>query len=302
MENFIQNVVNGLGVGAVYAAVALALVLIFRSTDVVNFAQGEMAMFTTFIAWSLMVGGVKILGLETGTLPFWPGFFITLVIAGVIGALVERIVVRPVEKAPLLTIVIVTLGLFSIFNAVASMIWQSQPKAFPTPFPGAPFEVGGIFISRQALGIFVVTLVIMGLIFALFQYTKVGLAMRAAAQNPTAARLVGVRVSDMLTLGWALASMIGAAAGMLIANLILLDPNMMAGVMIFAFAAAVLGGLANPVGAIIGGLLVGVLEQVAGSWDVIGSELKIPLAFVVIVIVLTVKPAGLLGRAVAKKV
>ncbi len=297
-----QTVVNGLGVGAIYAAVALALVLIYRSTDVVNFAQGEMAMFCTFIGWSIMVGGVKLFGLELGTLPFWPGFLVTLVIAGVVGALTERIVVRPVENAPLLSIVIVTLGLFSIFNALAAAIWQSQPKPFPTPFPGGPFQVGPLLVNRQAVGTLAVSLVIMGLVFVFFRYTKVGLAMRAAAINPTAARLVGIPVGNMLTLGWALASMIGAAAGMLIAHAILLEPNMMAGVLIYAFAAAVVGGLSSPVGAIIGGLLVGVIENVAGSNDLIGSELKTPLAFLIIVLVLTIKPSGLLGRTIAKKV
>lgn len=297
-----QNVVNGLGIGAVYAVVALALVLIYRSTDVVNFAQGEMAMFCTFIGWSLMVGGVRILGLQLGTLPFWPAFCLTVIAAGIIGALVERIVVRPVENASLLSVVIVTLGLYSVFNALASAIWQSQPKSFPAPFPGPPFQVGPLFISRQYLGTFGVSLVIMALVFVFFQYTKLGLAMRAAAHNPTAARLVGIPVGTMLTLGWALASMIGAAAGMLIANIILLEPNMMAGVLIYAFAGAVLGGLSNPVGAILGGLIVGVVENIAGTTDFIGSELKTAVAFLIIVLVLTVKPSGLLGRTVAKKV
>jgi len=287
-----QQIANGIAVGAIYGSVALALVLIFRSTDVVNFAQGEMAMFCTFIAWTLIT--------QVG-MTFWLGFLVTLVIGALLGAGVQRVVIHPVRNAPLLTVIIVTLGLFQVFNAGANFIWQSQPKSFPTPFGRGAINVAGASIGRPYVGALAVMFVVMGLVFCFFNYTKLGLASRAAAQNPVASRLCGVPVSRMLTIGWALAAVVGAAAGMLVANILTLDPNMMVGVLLYAFAAAVLGGLDNPVGAVVGGFVVGIIQNI-----VIGSDLLkgIPdaVAFLVIILVLVIRPAGLLGRRTVTKV
>jgi branched-chain amino acid transport system permease protein len=290
-----QQIINGLAVGSIYGAVALALVLIFRSTGVINFAQGEMATFTTFIAWTFIIAN----GWN-----YWIGFVLTLVVAFILGAGVERVIIRPVEKAPELAIVIVTLGLFIVFNSLSLGIWQSLPKSFPPAplFKGGSIHVGNLFISRPHIGVFISSLIVMALIFLFFRYTKVGLAMRAATLNPTAASLMGVNVDRMLMIGWGLSAAVGATAGIFTANLILLDPNMMFGVLIYAFAAAVLGGLTSPIGAVVGGLLVGVLESLAGTTSIIGSDLKTPVAFLVIVLVLLVRPSGLFGRARVSRV
>jgi branched-chain amino acid transport system permease protein len=287
-----QQVANGIGVGAIYGSIALALVLIYRSTNVVNFAQGEMAMFSTFFAWSLIVDQ---------KITFWLGFAIVLVLAAVLGTVVQRVVIKPIENAPLLTVIIVTLGLLQIFNASANFIWQSQPKAFPTPFGRGSFNIFGASVGKPTVGTIAVMLIVMALVFCFFNYTKIGLASRAAAQNPLASRLCGVPVSWMLTIGWALASVVGAAAGMLVANTLSLDPNMMIGVLLYAFAAAVLGGLDNPVGAVVGGFVVGIIQNVVVGADLL-KGIPDAVAFVVIVLVLVIRPTGLLGRRVVAKV
>lgn len=287
-----QQVANGIGVGAIYGSVALALVLIYRSTDVINFAQGEMAMFCTFFAWSIIVDQ---------KVTFWLGFVIVLVLAALLGAVVQRVVIKPVENAPLLTVIIVTLGLFQVFNSSANFIWQSQPKAFPTPFGKGSFNILGASIGKPAVGTIVVMLAVMALVYCFFSYTKLGLASRAAAQNPLASRLCGVPVSWMLTIGWALASVVGAAAGMLVANTLSLDPNMMVGVLLYAFAAAVLGGLDNPVGAVVGGFVVGIIQNVIVGADLL-KGIPDSVAFIVIVLVLVIRPTGLLGRRAVTKV
>ena len=292
MEQFIQQVATGLSTGSLYAILALALVLIYRSTGVVNFAQGEMAMFTTFIAWSFI----------NWELHFWVAFFLTLLIAGIFGALVEVVLLRPVENAPPLNAVILTLGLFTLLSSVALRIWQGQPKSFPSPevFDGAPLTLGPAAISRPNVGVFCMSVLIMVAIYLLFNYTKLGLAMRAAAQNRIASQLVGIRVGRMLALGWALSAMVGAVAGMLLAPTIFLSPSMMLGVLLFAFAAAVLGGLDSPMGAIVGGLTLGVVQNMAGTY--IGSDIDIAVAFLVIIVVLIVRPTGLFGRRVLGRV
>ncbi|MGA2285999.1 MAG: branched-chain amino acid ABC transporter permease [Dehalococcoidia bacterium] len=294
MDQFIQQFATGLSTGSLYAIIALALVLIYRSTGIVNFAQGEMAMFMTFVAWSIwnMNGN------------FWLAFFITLVIAGAFGALIELTIIRPVETGPVLNPVIVTLGLFTVIESFALRIWQGEPKFFPTPgaFKGAPLKLGPAAISRTNIGVFCMALVIMLLIYFFFNYTKLGLAMRATAQNRVAGRLVGIRVGRMLAMGWALSSMVGAVAGMLLAPVLFLSPSMMVGVLLFAFAAAVLGGLDSPVGAIVGGLTIGVVQNMAGTYIPNGSSIDITVAFVVIIAVLLVRPHGIFGRKVVQRV
>src|SRR6266542_3860933 len=280
MEVFIQQVVSGLATGGIYASLALALVMIYQATDVVNFAQGEMAMFSTYLAWSMLHAGV----------PYWLTFCATLVIAFVGGLLIERVVIRPVENAPILAIVIVSIGLLVILNSVAGWIYSYIQKPFPSPFPSKPIAIG-------------ITLVILSLLFLFFRYTTLGLAMRAAAQNPVSSRLCGIRVSWMLALGWGLAATFGAVAGMMVAPIVFLDPNMMGGIQIYAFAAATVGGFTSPPGAVVGGLLVGVTENLVGTYvPFIGTELKLTVALAMIIIVLLVRPSGLFGRTIVGRV
>jgi len=293
MDIFIQQVVSGLATGGIYASLALALVMIYQATDVVNFAQGSMAMFSTYLAWTLLGAG----------LPYWATFGLTLVIAFVGGFLIERIVIRPVENAPILAIVIVTIGLLVILVSVAGWIYSYIQKPFPSPFPAKPIKIGNIVFGAHDLGAIGITLVILLLLFLFFRFTPLGLAMRAAAQDPTSSRLCGIRVSFMLGLGWGLAATFGAVAGMMVAPIVFLDPNMMGGIQIYAFAAATVGGFTSPLGAVVGGLLVGVTENLVGTYvRFIGTELKLTVALAMIIIVLLVKPSGLFGRATIKRV
>jgi branched-chain amino acid transport system permease protein len=294
MAEFFQQVVAGLASGAIFAALALALVLIHRATGVINFAQGEMAMFTTYIAWTLI---------ENHGLNMWLAFGITLVFAFGLGLGLQRTVIKPIERASILTTVIVTIGLVLIFNGLAGLIWSAEVRAFPSPFPNDTWVIGGVAISQQDVGTFAVVLVMVALLWAFFQFTKIGLALRASALNPDASRLVGVRVGWMLAIGWGLAAMLGAVAGMLTAPTVFLDPNMMQAVLIYAFAAAVLGGIDSPFGAVAGGLMLGVGLNLIGTYvDFVGAGLRLPVALLVILVVLLVKPAGLFGKPVTRRV
>ena len=291
MDIFVQQVVSGLATGGIYASLALALVMIYQATDVVNFAQGEMAMFSTYLAWSMLQAG----------LPYWVTFLATVAIAFVGGLLIERIVIRPVEDAPILTIVIVTLGLLVILNSVAGWIYTYTIKEFPSPFPAG--MALGRFLSPHEVGAIGVTLLVLAALYVFFRFTPLGLAMRAAAQNPLSSRLAGIRVSWMLALGWGLAATFGAVAGIMVAPILTLDPNMMGGIQIYAFAAATLGGFGSPVGAVVGGFLVGVVENLVGTYvSFIGTELKLTVALAMIIVVLLVKPSGLFGRTHVRRV
>ena len=289
MHEFLQQVFSGLAAGSIYASVALALVMIYRSTDLVNFAQGEMAMFSTYIAWTLVNAG----------LPFWGAFAITLVVSFLGGMLIERVVIRPVENAPVLATVIVTIALLLIFNSVAGWIYTYTLQDFPSPFPDRP--VFGALITTRDLGVIAVTLIMLLLLFLFFRFTSTGLAMRAAAQNPASAKLCGIRVGHMLAIGWGLAAAIGATAGIMVAPVLFLDPNMMGGVLLYAFTGALLGGITSPVGAVIGGLVVGVTENLVGTY-LIASQLKLTVALALIVLVLVFRPNGLFGTAIVRRV
>ena len=293
IDTFLQQVVSGLATGGIYASLALALVMIYQATEIVNFAQGELAMFSTYLAWSMLNHGA----------PYWAAFFGTLVLAFLGGLLIERIIVRPVEGKPVLTLVIVCIGLLVIVNSVAGWIFSYVIQPFPSPFPKAPIHVGRIVFGAHDLGVIGVTLAMLCGLYAFFRYTPLGLAMRAAAQNPASSRLCGIRVGWMLALGWGLAALVGAVAGMLIAPVIFLEPNMMGGILIYAFAAATLGGITSPFGAVIGGFLVGVIENLAGTYiPFIGTELKLTVALLIIIVVLLVRPSGLLGHAIVRRV
>ncbi|HEY8103818.1 MAG TPA: branched-chain amino acid ABC transporter permease [Gaiellaceae bacterium] len=294
MATFFQQVVAGLGSGAIYGALALALVLIHRATGVINFAQGEMAMFTTYIAWALM---------EHHGWSYWPAFVATLIFAFGLGLGIQRVVIAPVANAPVLTTVIMTIGLVLIFNGLAPLIWSAEIRAFPSPFPNETWQIGEVSISQQDVGTLAVVLALVALLWAFFQFTKVGLALRASAVNPEASRLVGVRVGWMLAIGWGLAAVLGAVAGMLAAPTVFLEPNMMQPILIYAFAAAVLGGIDSPFGAVAGGLMLGVGLNLIGAYvDVVGSSLQLPVALLIILVVLLVRPAGLFGKPVARRV
>jgi branched-chain amino acid transport system permease protein len=289
MHQLLQQIFSGLATGAIYASLALALVMIYRATDLVNFAQGEMAMFSTYIAWTLSNAGV----------PFWAAFLVTLVVSFLGGMAIERIIIRPVENAPVLAAVVVTIGLLLILNATAGWIYTYTVQDFPSPFPDRPL-LGALMTTRD-LGVIAVTLLMLLLLFAFFRFTTTGLAMRAAAQNPASARLCGIPVGRMLAIGWGLAAAIGATAGIMVAPVLFLDPNMMGGVLLYAFAGALLGGITSPVGAVVGGLIVGVTENLVGTY-LIASQLKLTVALILIIIVLVLRPNGLFGTAIVKRV
>jgi branched-chain amino acid transport system permease protein len=290
VEGFLHQIMSGIATGGIYASVALALVMIYQATHHVNFAQGEMATFSTYIALTLINYG----------LPYWVAFFATVIISFVMGLLIERILMRPMMNAPVLASVGVFIGLLLIFNAISGWIFDYTIKTFPSPFPSDQPLFGG-YASGHEVGSTVVTLVVLLLVWLFFRFTSLGLAMRAAAYNPVSARLVGVRVGWMLALGWGLAAAIGAIAGMMVAPIVFLDPNMMAGILLYAFAGALLGGITNPLGAVLGGFAVGIIENIGGAY-LVGTELKLTLALVIIVCVLVVKPSGLLGRTVVSRV
>ncbi|MGO9007669.1 MAG: branched-chain amino acid ABC transporter permease [Beijerinckiaceae bacterium] len=290
MTAFLHQIFSGLAMGGIYAILALALVMIYQATHLVNFAQGEMAMFSTYIAWEMIDGGM----------PYWTAFALTILFSFVGGLIIERVVLRPFGRAPVLTVVIVFIGLLLIFNSVAGWRYTYTVKSFDSPFPDKPW-FGNVFMSSHESGAVAVTFAVLALVYAFFRYTPLGLAMRAAAQNPTSSRLVGIRVGWMLAIGWGLAAAIGAVAGMMAAPIVYLDPNMMSGILLYGFAGAVLGGIDNPWGAALGGFMVGVLENIAGAY-LVGTEIKLSVALVIIVGVLVMRPSGLFGRPLVTRV
>jgi branched-chain amino acid transport system permease protein len=297
--DFMQQIVSGLASGSIYALLALALVIIHRSTGVINFAQGEMATLSAYIAWALIAHHAW---------SYWPAFVATLVLSFVGGIAIHRVVIRPVERGSVLRIVIVTIGLLVAINGFIVWEWSGEPQQLQSPFGTDVYDIGGVIVAAHDIGTIVVALGIVFLLWALFQFTKVGLALRAAAVNPQEARLVGVRVSWMLALGWGLAALLGAVAGMLTAPTVGLDPNMMAAVLIYAFAAAVLGGIDSPLGAVVGGLVIGVLLNMLSflsqysAFDWFTEELRLPMALLVILAALLIRPQGIFGRPEVKRV
>jgi branched-chain amino acid transport system permease protein len=292
MDLFLHQVLAGLATGGIYACMALAIVMIYQAIDHLNFAQGEMAMFSTFIAWQLMQWGF----------PYWVAFVATIVISFAAGVLLEQTVLRPLHGAPALSHIVVFIALFAILNSAAGFIWDYTVKPFPTPFGTQPLFGQGLMSAHDG-GMIAVTLIILVLLYLFFRHTRIGLAMRAAAANPVSARLVGIRVGWMVALGWGMAAAIGAVAGMLIAPVVFLEPNMMISILLYGFAGAVVGGLTSPLGAVIGGFSVGVIENLAGTFiPYVGREMKLTIALALIVAVLTVKPSGLLGRRVMTRV
>ena len=289
MEGLIHQIISGIATGGIYASVALALVMIYQATHHINFAQGEMATFSTYITLMFINMGM----------PYWVAFLAAIVVSFAIGVAIERVLIRPMANAPPLSAVGVFVGLLLIVNSLSGWFFDFTIKQFPTPFPGKPMFGG--YISGHELGSTGVTLAVLIAVYLFFRHTSLGLAMRAAAVNPVSSRLVGVRVGWMLALGWGLAAAIGAVAGCMVAPIVFLDPNMMAGILLYAFAGALLGGIDSPLGAVLGGFAVGVIENLGGAY-LVGTELKLTLALVIIVTVLTIKPSGLMGRTVMSRV
>src|ERR1051326_8701675 len=292
MQEFMQLVVSGIASGGIYASLALALVLIYNAMGLVNFAQGEMAMLATFLAYTLIGHGLS----------YWIALPTCIAVAFVGGILIQRVVIRPVERAPVLPLVIVTLGLATLVNGVGGFLFGYLPRDFPSPFTVQTVDIFGAAASYRDLGVIGVSAAVLVLVYLLLQRTTIGLAMRAAAHHPEASRLLGVRVSWMLALGWGLASAVGAVSGIMVAPILLLEPNMMQTVIIYAFAAAVLGGIESHLGAVIGGLIVGVAGHRPGA-DVpgVGGDLQLAVAFAIIIAVLIVRPNGILGRRAVRR-
>jgi branched-chain amino acid transport system permease protein len=295
MAGFLQQVVSGLASGGIYGSLALALVLIHRATGVINFAQGEMATFSTYVLWTLTANHGW---------PYWPAVAFTLAVSFAGGVGLHQLLIRPVEGGSLLRVVIVTIGLLLVLNGAVNWIWGGSQHTLHSPFPTRTIDAAGVAISIQDLGTIAVSIGTVVVLWGFFGLTKLGLAMRAAATNPAEARLVGVRVSWMLGLGWGLAAMLGAIAGGLAApSLASLDPNLMQATLIYAFAAAVLGGIDSPAGAVVGGLLLGVALNLLGVYvDFVGAELRLPAALAIILAVLLVRPGGLFGRISVRRV
>src|SRR5215813_6561507 len=292
MDLFLHQVLAGLATGGIYACLALAIVMIYQAIDHLNFAQGEMAMFSTFIAWQLMQWGMT----------YWVAFCATIVVSFVAGVAIERVLFRPIHHAPALSHIVIFIALFAILNSLAGSIWDYNVKSFPTPF-GSHSLIGEGLMSSHDAGMIGVTLLMLVLLYLFFRHTRVGLAMRAAAANPESARLAGIRVGWMNALGWGMAAAVGSVAGMLIAPVVFLEPNMMLSILLYGFAGAVVGGLTSPGGAVFGGFLVGIIENLAGTYiPVVGREMKLSIALSIIVVVLTVKPAGLFGRTIVSRV
>jgi branched-chain amino acid transport system permease protein len=291
---FAQQTVAGLAQGAIFGSLALALVLIYRATEVINFAQGEMAMATTYVCYQLLQWGVS----------YWIAFALTLLFGFVFGVFTYGVFIRPVQHRSVIAVVIVTLGLFILIDGIVAWIWGADIKFMESPFGTKVYRSGGVAVSAQDIGVFVVSILSVIALWALFKFTKIGLAMRAAALRPAAAALVGVRVDRMLAIGWGLAAVLGAVAGLMTEpTQFVLQPILMQPILLLAFAAAVLGGLESPAGAVIGGLLIGVFLNLVGQYvDFATSELRLPIAFLVLLAVLVVRPTGLFGRKEVRRV
>lgn len=293
MQYFFQQLLNGVTTGAVYASLGLALVLIYRTTNIANFAQGEMATFSAFLTWQLTQWGIPI---------YWSIPFV-MFLSVVIGAVVYAVIVRPVQHKDEMTIIIVTLGLFLAFNSATGAIWGFMQKSSPSPFPKISWTIGTLRVSAELISFVVVLIAISGGLYLLFQKTRLGMALRAAASNAQSAQLVGIPYTKMMILGWGMAAALGAVSGALVASRLTLDPNMMADVIIYAFASAVVGGMSSYVGAVVGGMIVGISQAFSTAYlPWLGADLQIVVPLLLIVAVLIVKPEGLFGKTVAARV
>ncbi|HVZ44268.1 MAG TPA: branched-chain amino acid ABC transporter permease [Ramlibacter sp.] len=284
MQEFLHQVASGLAAGGIYASLAIALVLIYRTTSSVNFAQGELAMFSSYMAWFLVQRG----------LAYWVAFTAVVLGSFVLGMIVQRTLLEPLRERPHLSIIAVSVGLLIVVNSIAGALFGYDLKDIATPF-GPSFAFAQPYLSPHQCGVLAVTLAELAGTYAFFRYTRFGLAMRAVAVNPRSAQLAGIRIESVLVLSWGLAAAAGGVAGMLAAPIVLLEPSMMMSPLVYALAGALLGGIANPWGAAAGAFAVGVMENLLGAY-VVGDELKLTCMMVLIISGLVLWPAGLFGR------
>jgi branched-chain amino acid transport system permease protein len=290
VEILTSQVVSGLATGCVYALIALGFVLIFKATDVVNFAQGEFVMASGFIGYTLLI---------LGGLPYWLVLIATIVVSGVMGVVLERVVVRPIMNAPIFSIVIATIGASTVLRSSAGIVFGYDVLPLPTIFSKDPVRLGVVSFTAMDAGVIGSSLVIMLALYLFFTHTRTGTAMRATAQSQTAARLMGVSVSRIFSLTWAISAAIGGVAGVLIAPIIYLDPNL-GFIGVKAFAGAILGGFGSIPGAIVGGMLLGIIENLSGYF--FNAGIKQVSTYILLILVLVVRPSGLFGAAAVRRV
>ncbi len=278
----------------IYGSLALALVLIYRATEVINFAQGEMAMASVYVAYQLMQWGLS----------YWLAFVATLAISFVFGVVTQQVFIRPVQQRSVIAVVIVTVGLFILIDGLVEWKWSANQRFMQAPFGNKIYHLGSVPIARQDIGTIVDHARLGRALWAFFRFTKLGLGMRAGALRPAAARLVGVRTNALLAVGWGLAAVLGAVAGLMTEpSQYVLSPTLMQTVLLYAFAAAVLGGLESPGGAVVGGITLGIFLNLIGEYvHFVGSVLELPVAFAALLLVLLVKPTGLFGHRTVRKV
>jgi branched-chain amino acid transport system permease protein len=293
MELFLSQLLNGIGNGVVYASLGLALVLIFRTTGLLNFAQGEMALFSTYVTWQLTDWG----------LPVALAILVSMAIAFVMGVAVERVIIRPFEGGSALVLVIVMLGLFLAFNSLAQLVFGTDSKQLDSVFPDTIWDLGGVRVTAQTAGLVAVLAVECAALYWLLQRTKLGLAFRAVSSNRESSRLVGISVGSMLALGWGLSAALGALAGsMVVPTTPALTAASMQAVLVYAFAGVALGGSDSPLGAVVGGIVIGVAQALTIEYIDPLNDIELVLPFVLIGAVLLFKPAGLFGRHVVERV
>ena len=294
MVEFLQFTLSGVSFGMIYAAVALSLVLIWRGTRLLNYAQGGMAMITTYIAIEVIY--------HTGS--YWAGFVVALVAGVLLGAVCQLTIIRPTMNKPPLNAVIVTIGLLVLLEGLAGIFFGGQFRSFPAAFSVTGLKISGTALGVSTFDVFVVVAVLVTtlVLAAAFRYTSAGLRMRAAAFNATIARLSGIRVARVLTVGWALAGLLGALAGVLVSPSTFLYPNSMDTIFVYGFTAAVIGGLDSPVGAVTGGLLLGLALSYAGGYLPSGANLVPVVALGILVLVLMVRPDGLFSATKVRRV
>lgn len=290
MQALLHQIASGLAIGGIYASLAIALVMIYRCTSSVNFAQGELAMFSTYMSWALVQAGFS----------YWTAFVIVLGGSFLVGMLIERTIFRALQDRSPLSVVAVSIGLLIILNSIIGALFGHEMKDFPTPF-GGPLGFGEPYVSAHELGVLIVTLLELAATYVFFQYTRFGLAMRAVAVNAPSAQLCGIRSKTVLTVGWGVAAAAGAVAGLMAAPIVFMEPSMMMSPLIYALAGALLGGIGNPWGAVIGGFLIGVLENLLGAY-LVGNDLKLTCVMLLIIAGLVFWPAGIFGKRAVVRV
>lgn len=289
MQALIHQIASGLAAGGIYASLAVALVLIYRCTESVNFAQGELAMFSTYMAWALVQAGM----------PFWLAFPLVAVGSFCAGMGIDWLVFRPLRNQPVIAIVAASIALLIIVNSTAGLLFGHELKEFASPFAG--LRGGEPYLSAHEIGVLLVTGAELLATFLFFKFTRLGLAMRAVAVNAPSAQLCGIETNSVLAVGWGIAAAAGATAGVLAAPIVFLEPSMMMSPLIYALAGALLGGIGSPWGAVAGGFAVGVLENLLGAY-VVGTDLKLTCVMVLIVATLVFCPAGIFGRRSTSRV